>query len=479
MAGPLIAIVGDANPNRAFDPSLDASKAKQAAEELGTELARCGARLLVYGGPFIEADVVRGFVAGKPATDRSILMWYTMNQEPPPFPEEASHPSLFERRAEAGADWEIAFFRSVARADGVILIGGGSSTKITGQLAIGMRMPILSLAVFGGAAAKVWETLSPGVDLPNRDEINLMARSWAADSAAACVRALLAQHRRRHPRHTFAYVTLGWLVLTFLAALTGILLISEEAISDSRLLLAVALAGAGGATLQGFTALLDYIGNRAYQRSWTAYFLLRPLVGAGIALVVYVLVRSTLVHSNAGAAVLNFYGVLTLSLLSGFYSRTALVKLIEIFETLSETKGIREVAKSNFALKPERSSSVRHPLDVYRGYVVLQLSPVDEGSRFNLTVWAQPNPPVGLLAARVDIGEGLPAKVTKFRVAIYADGCDVEPLDAELRVETDKPQSGSLVFGLMCPQGTPTGLVEISQYGRTVSVVSFGGSPRS
>ena len=67
MAAPLIAIVGDANPNRVFDPAMkNPAKAKAAAEQLGTELAHRGARLLVCGGPFLEADVVRGFVAGKP-----------------------------------------------------------------------------------------------------------------------------------------------------------------------------------------------------------------------------------------------------------------------------------------------------------------------------------------------------------------------------------------------------------------------------
>src|ERR1022692_4132731 len=96
MNGPLIAIVGDANPNRSFAPAMkDPAKARRAAEELGSELAQRGARLLVYGGPFLEADVVRGFVAGKPAEDHSILMWYTKDQEPPPFAEESSHPNLF------------------------------------------------------------------------------------------------------------------------------------------------------------------------------------------------------------------------------------------------------------------------------------------------------------------------------------------------------------------------------------------------
>lgn len=50
MAGPLIAIVGDVNPTRTFAPAMsDPAKARRAAEELGAELGRRGARLLVYG----------------------------------------------------------------------------------------------------------------------------------------------------------------------------------------------------------------------------------------------------------------------------------------------------------------------------------------------------------------------------------------------------------------------------------------------
>jgi len=156
----LIAVVGDANPNRQFNPPMkDPAKAKRAAEELGAELARRGARLLIYGGPFLEADVVRGFVAAKPAKDHSVLMWYSKDQELPPFLEEADHPDLFERRAERGADWETAFYRSVTRADGVILIGGDNAAKISGQVAIGSfqkrRRSFTSEGLIGGR----WENL--------------------------------------------------------------------------------------------------------------------------------------------------------------------------------------------------------------------------------------------------------------------------------------------------------------------------------
>lgn len=151
---------------------------------MGTELAQRGARLLVYGGPFLEAEVVRGFVAGRPKQDHSILMWYTKDNEPPPFPEEASHPKLFLRRDERGADWEVAFYRAIARADGIILMGGGSSTKISGQVAMGARMPILALSEFGGGAATV---------------CMLFLVPLVAGGAGAAIRPMVDRQRGIHP----------------------------------------------------------------------------------------------------------------------------------------------------------------------------------------------------------------------------------------------------------------------------------------
>jgi hypothetical protein len=253
MADLLIAVVGDANPSRQYDPPMrNAVKASKVAEELGGELSRRGVRLLVYGGPFIESDFVRGYVAAKPPNDHRIVMWYSKDQEPPPFPEEANHPRLFERRAERGTDWEVAFYRSIARANGVILIGGGNATKISGQVAIGTRLPLLALAEFGGAAAKVWSTLSAGEDLPNRAEIDLMARPWSDGSAAECVDALLAQHQRRALIEGMPPKILPMLaLLLFLAALAIVPWVwGGNLLEVWMLFVAPVLAGGAGALLR-------------------------------------------------------------------------------------------------------------------------------------------------------------------------------------------------------------------------------------
>jgi hypothetical protein len=293
MADVLIAIVGDASSDRKFDPPMkDPGKAKKAAEELGAELARRGVRLLVYGGPFLEADVVRGFVGGKPAKDRRILMWFSADNEPPPFPEESDHANLFERRQEKGADWEIAFYRSISRADGVILIGGGNATKICGQVAIGTRMPILALKEFGGAARKVWDTLSAGEDLPNRTDIDLMGEAWTDGAAAACVNSLLGQRERRHvidgaPSPVFS-IFAGLLFLAALAIVPWVW--GQNAFAVWMLFLAPLLAGGAGAAIRPMVDRLR--GGQGMAPAILATLVL-GLVAGGIAGVLFVTAQLT------------------------------------------------------------------------------------------------------------------------------------------------------------------------------------------
>ncbi len=306
MAGLLIAIVGDTTPTRVFDPVMkDPAKAKKAAEELGTELAQRSARLLVYGGPYLEEDVVRGFVAGKPAEDRCILMSYSKDMEPPPFAEETTNPNLFERRSERGADWETAFYRSVTKADGVILIGGGNATKITGQVAIGTRMPILALAEFGGGAARVWETLSAGEDLPNREELNVMARPWTDGSASACVKALTAQHARRRWAETAPRTALTVLAgLLFLSALAIVPWVwGNNALAVWMLFLAPLLAGGAGASIR---PIVDRLRGAQGVAPAVLATLVLGLIAGGIAGVLFVTAQLT-GDPNLGVANLEAY----------------------------------------------------------------------------------------------------------------------------------------------------------------------------
>lgn len=196
---PLIAIVGSVHPARTAELSLqNVEAAAQAAEDLGRELAKAGCRIVVYSShpEYLEHDVVRGYLDSGEGKPRSIQVRYPLSDPQPDFPDQAANKRLFDWRPSQSREWEVAFYRSLEGVDGLVLMGGGSSTLISGLVAMGHRIPIIALAAFGGAATKVWQSLSVERDLATREEIALMARpNWTDDSASELVAALLRQHR--------------------------------------------------------------------------------------------------------------------------------------------------------------------------------------------------------------------------------------------------------------------------------------------
>lgn len=202
-----IAIVGGAEPKRndatradRYDPPVDIEAARACARQLGAALARSGHGLIVYDARFIEADVVTAYVAAGPkAAERGvpIVVRQPIGSGIEPFAEEKTHPTLFERVADGSGRWEVAFYRSLADADGLALIGGAHSTNVAGQVAIGARVPVLALMRSGGAAEVVWKTIAPGVDLPTANEHARMADAADDKAGEAWVDALDRQRRRR------------------------------------------------------------------------------------------------------------------------------------------------------------------------------------------------------------------------------------------------------------------------------------------
>ena len=236
--------------------------------------------------------------------------------------------------------------------------------------------------------------------------------------------------------------------------------------SEHRLLLAVALAGASGASTFALSALANYVGNRTYRGSWTAYFLLRPFVGAGFAIVVYFYARVFLIEPGVGSW--NYYGILATSFLAGIFSGPSVVKLAAIMDVLFAPQDAR---KDKIA--PDGLPIGQRPLDRFSGFMAYR-QVRSEGAAL-LTVWIQSNRPDDVPHTRIDCGEGPPAEQTRFRVSIYPNQGSAEPADGELRVTRQNSRSSDLQFRLVYPpQDLPAGLLEVSQYGRTVAVTSFG-----
>jgi hypothetical protein len=265
MVRPQAAIVGSVDESRVFDPPVsDAAGARRACEELGRELAVAEWDLVVYSAKprFIEADVVRGYVGSGKAAAASIRVHAPIGKGS--FAEYAEQPDVFDARPDPSRDWEVSFYRSLSGCDGVILLGGGRSTLITGLIALTMRLPLLAVAAFGGNARKVWERLSneTGQSDADRDE---MGKTWEGGSAARLVQALERQRQERLERERAAArrertearranTSLAVAVVLLLAAVAGLVLSwgSRPGSAGSIALLALVpmLAAAGGALIR-------------------------------------------------------------------------------------------------------------------------------------------------------------------------------------------------------------------------------------
>ncbi|MEO0531362.1 MAG: IPT/TIG domain-containing protein [Planctomycetota bacterium] len=104
--------------------------------------------------------------------------------------------------------------------------------------------------------------------------------------------------------------------------------------SDQGLILLAILAGMAGSFLHAAQSLISYMGNATFRASWTAWYGLRPWVGAVLGFAIYFAFRAGLVP---GGSNVNPYGVVAIGLLGGWFSKTTTDKLQEVFETLFKT----------------------------------------------------------------------------------------------------------------------------------------------
>jgi hypothetical protein len=108
--------------------------------------------------------------------------------------------------------------------------------------------------------------------------------------------------------------------------------------AESALILLVILAGALGAYIHASTSFAKYVGTRRFARSWYWWYLSRLPIGSGLALIVYFALRGGLVGGDATSKQVNPYGVAALAALAGLFSRQAVDKLGEVFETFFRTR---------------------------------------------------------------------------------------------------------------------------------------------
>jgi hypothetical protein len=263
---PAIAVVGSVQAHRKDELGLnDVDRAPTACEGLGRALAEDGWNLVVYSSDpkFIEADVVRGYVASGKAVKDSINLRY------PPgghgrFPEMDTH-DVFKEDLDTSDDWEVSFYLSLTQVDGVLLVGGGQSTLIAGVIAISLRKPVVALETFGGNARKVRKELGRYNSLASADHVSTMGKSWSDSRASELVSTLREQRdvlaaeeaaagrsaaRQRKDRTISSWVG----VVTLLGAIAAMLVVFQtkpgSVASLAALFAGPLLAGVCGAIIQ-------------------------------------------------------------------------------------------------------------------------------------------------------------------------------------------------------------------------------------
>lgn len=137
------------------------------------------------------------------------------------------------------------------------------------------------------------------------------------------------------------YIFLFGLYHLALALVLGVALIAlvtdlnPDEPTELELLLIVMVSGAVGSFVHAATSFASYVGNRKLGSSWLWWYVLRPFIGAGLAVIFYFVVRGGFLQAGSSAAdALNLYGLAALGGLSGMFSKQATDKLREVFDNV-------------------------------------------------------------------------------------------------------------------------------------------------
>ena len=111
---------------------------------------------------------------------------------------------------------------------------------------------------------------------------------------------------------------------------------------STGLLLVVIIMGALGGFIHAATSFASYAGNRTLRVSWMWWFWLRIPLGATLALGFYFVLRAGFVGVQESSMDINSYGAAAFAFLTGAFSKQAIDKLEQLFNTLASTKADEE-----------------------------------------------------------------------------------------------------------------------------------------
>jgi hypothetical protein len=143
---------------------------------------------------------------------------------------------------------------------------------------------------------------------------------------------------------------------------------------EQRLLVLVMIAGALGRFIHIATSFAEFAGNRQFEVGWIWWYLLKPFLGAALAVIFYLVLRGGLMTQAGSEGAVNLYGVVAMGGMVGMFSKQATAKLAEVFDTLFKTTPKSKPAPAQDAAVPAEAADASDLHDTASG--------------------AKPNPPV-------------------------------------------------------------------------------------
>ena len=208
---------------------------------------------------------------------------------------------------------------------------------------------------------------------------------------------------------------------------------------EVQLLLMVLFTGALGSCVYALKSMADYEGDGKLYVTWFKYYLIQPFEGAGIAFLLYLVVRGGfLAGANADVKTVNQFGMCAIAGLAGAFSDTAFLKLREVFQSLfkpQDDRGGKLTAKVTTASLPDGAVGMPYKQ-------TLQASGVTAPLKWSVT----PGLPDGLsLDDTAGIISGTPTAVsakTSYKFTVTDSATPAASSTADLTLEIKPGASG-------------------------------------
>ena len=108
--------------------------------------------------------------------------------------------------------------------------------------------------------------------------------------------------------------------------------------SEELLIIFVASIGVFFACLAGLRTAAAYLGSDDFESQWWLGYLIRPIVGAGVAIATYWTLRAAFLGEGSELQSLNTFGIATIAAIAGLFARNLIDKLRDIADALFPTR---------------------------------------------------------------------------------------------------------------------------------------------